>query len=85
MNKLVINEGFLTHLEALQMHIKDNVAGMFGGNRKSKSHGSSCEFDDYRDYVAGDDITHDLISCTLSSILTSARCTTVYTLTRAAQ
>lgn len=57
MNKLVINEGFLTHLEALQMHIKDNVAGMFGGNRKSKSHGSSCEFDDYREYIAGDDIT----------------------------
>ena len=57
MNKLVINEGFLSQLETLQMHIKDNVAGMFGGNRKSKSHGSSCEFDDYRDYVAGDDIT----------------------------
>lgn len=39
------------------MHIKDNVAGLFGGNHRSKTHGSSCEFDDYRDYEAGDDIT----------------------------
>ena len=57
MSKMVINEGFLTELDALQMHIRDNVAGMFGGNRKSKSHGSSCEFDDYRDYEPGDDVT----------------------------
>ena len=57
MSKMVINEEFLAGLDALQMHIRDNVAGMFGGNRKSKSHGSSCEFDDYRDYEAGDDVT----------------------------
>ena len=57
MSKMVINEEFLTRLDALQMHIKDNVAGMFGGNRQSKTHGSSCEFDDYREYMAGDDIT----------------------------
>lgn len=57
MNKTVISEEFLSQLEILQMHIKDNVSGMFGGNRLSKSHGSSCEFDDYRDYAAGDDIT----------------------------
>lgn len=54
---MVINEEFLTRLDALQMHIRDNVAGMFGGNRQSKTHGSSCEFDDYREYIAGDDIT----------------------------
>ena len=30
---------------------------MFGGNHKSKSFGSSCEFADYRDYQPGDDIT----------------------------
>lgn len=57
MSKMVINEEFLTGLDALQMHIRDNVAGMFGGNRQSKTHGSSCEFDDYREYIAGDDIT----------------------------
>lgn len=43
-------------LEALQMLIKHNVGGRFGGNHKSKIYGSSCEFADYRDYAAGDDI-----------------------------
>ena len=57
MSKMVINEEFLTELDALQMHIRDNVSGMFGGNRKSKSHGSSCEFDDFRDYAPGDDVS----------------------------
>ncbi|MBO5328199.1 MAG: DUF58 domain-containing protein [Clostridia bacterium] len=52
-----INEEFLQQVESLQMLIKNNVAGLFGGNRKSKTFGSSCEFADYRDYVAGDDIT----------------------------
>ena len=57
MNKLVIDERFLQELEILAMHVKDNVAGLFGGNHQTKTHGSSCEFDDYRDYAPGDDIT----------------------------
>lgn len=44
-------------MELLQMLIKNNVAGLFGGNHRSKTFGSSCEFADYRDYVAGDDVT----------------------------
>ncbi|MBQ9729896.1 MAG: DUF58 domain-containing protein, partial [Clostridia bacterium] len=44
-------------IEAVQMLVKNNVAGMFGGNRKSKNYGSSCEFADYRDYMPGDDTT----------------------------
>ena len=44
-------------MESLQMLIKNNVAGLFGGNHRSKTFGSSCEFADYRDYVAGDDVT----------------------------
>ncbi len=55
--ELAINEEFLQQLERLQMLVKNNVAGMFGGNRQSKSYGSSCEFADYRDYIAGDDVT----------------------------
>lgn len=55
--KPIINEEFLQNLELLQTLIKNNVAGQFGGNRKSKTYGSSCEFADYRDYMAGDDIT----------------------------
>jgi len=57
MNSLVIDEEFLQQLEALQMLVKNNVAGLFGGNHQSKTFGSSCEFADYRDYMAGDDIT----------------------------
>ncbi len=55
--KWAINEEFLQQVETLQMLIKNNVAGLFGGNHKSKTYGSSCEFADYRDYVAGDDVT----------------------------
>lgn len=55
--KWAINEEFLQRLESLQMLIKNNVAGQFGGNHKSKTYGSSCEFADYRDYEAGDDVT----------------------------
>ena len=57
MGKWIINEEFLQQLESLQMLVKNNVAGLFGGNHQSKSYGSSCEFADYRDYIPGDDIT----------------------------
>lgn len=57
MSNFAIDEEFLQQLEQLQMLIKNNVAGLFGGNHQSKSYGSSCEFSDYRDYQAGDDIT----------------------------
>lgn len=56
MNELPVNEEFLQQVERLQTLIKNNVAGMFGGNHKSKKYGSSCEFADYRDYIPGDDI-----------------------------
>ncbi len=57
MAKQVINEELLSQIELLQMLVKNNVAGMFGGNHKSKTYGSSCEFADYREYIPGDDIT----------------------------
>lgn len=57
MKRMVINEAFLSELESLQTLLKNNVVGMFGGNRRSKNFGSSCEFADYRDYAPGDDIT----------------------------
>lgn len=57
MAKMVIDEAFLSEIEALGSVLKNNVAGMFGGNHQSKNFGSSCEFADYRDYVPGDDIT----------------------------
>ena len=57
MKKLVIDEAFLSRIEALQTLLKNNLAGALGGNRRSKNLGSSCEFADYRDYVPGDDVT----------------------------
>ena len=57
MKTTVIDEAFLAEVEALQTMLKNNVAGMFGGNHQSKNFGSSCEFADYRDYVEGDDIS----------------------------
>lgn len=57
MRNLVINEAFLQRVETLQTVLKNNIAGMFGGNHKSKTYGSSCEFVDYRNYMPGDDIT----------------------------
>lgn len=57
MSKYVINEDFLQQVEALQVILKNNLAGLFGGNHKSRTYGSSCEFADYRDYIPGDDIT----------------------------
>lgn len=57
MKNFAINEAFLQRVEMLQTVLKNNIAGMFGGNHKSKTYGSSCEFVDYRNYVPGDDIT----------------------------
>ena len=57
MGKLVINEGFLQQIETLQTLIKNNIAGLFGGNHQSKTFGSSCEFSDYREYQPGDDVS----------------------------
>ena len=57
MGNLVINEEFLSQVELLQLLVKNNVAGRFGGNHQSKTFGSSSEFSDYRDYIPGDDIT----------------------------
>ncbi len=52
-----INEEFLAQLETLELIVKNNLAGSFGGNHQSKAFGSSCEFADFRDYIPGDDIT----------------------------
>lgn len=57
MKNIAIDETFLQRVETLQTVLKNNIAGLFGGNHKSKTYGSSCEFVDYRNYVPGDDIT----------------------------
>lgn len=52
----IIDEAFFQSLELLDIYLKDNVAGAFGGNHRSKKIGSSSEFADYREYISGDDI-----------------------------
>ncbi len=59
MKKYVIDEEFLSSLDVLETLLKHNVAGMFGGNKRSRNnaaYGSSSEFADHRDYIPGDDI-----------------------------
>ncbi len=59
MKKYVINEAFISSLENLETLLKNNIAGMFGGNKQSRSltsFGSSPDFADYREYIPGDDI-----------------------------
>ena len=58
MKNYVINEEFFSSLDTVETLLKNNVAGMFGGNKQSRYgvFGSSCEFADYRDYQPGDDI-----------------------------
>lgn len=57
MGKYAINDDFLQQIETLEIMLKNNVGGVFGGNHQSKNFGSSCEFADNRDYIPGDDIT----------------------------
>ncbi len=52
----VIDDGFIAMLEARDLHIKNPMNGLFGGNRRSSSYGSSAEFADFREYVPGDDL-----------------------------
>lgn len=52
----IIDEAFFQSLELLDIYLRDNVAGAFGGNHRSKRYGSSSEFADYREYIPGDDI-----------------------------
>ena len=56
MGKMVIDESFLSELESLETLLRNNIAGMFGGNHKARTYGSSCEFTDYREYAPGGDV-----------------------------
>lgn len=52
----IISPNFLNNIELLELRVKDNVAGLFGGTHRSKTFGSSCEFADYKEYMQGDDV-----------------------------
>lgn len=48
----------LARLDRLDVLSRKVFAGKLPGERRSKKRGASVEFDDYRDYVAGDDLRH---------------------------
>lgn len=54
--KNIIDGSFIAMLESRDLHIHNPMEGLFGGNRRSKSYGSSVEFADFREYTEGDDL-----------------------------
>lgn len=54
--KKIIDDAFISMLEARDLQVGTPMSGLFGGNRRSKAYGSSAEFADFREYVPGDDL-----------------------------
>lgn len=55
MNELIFDAAFLSQLEQLSLQARFRASGQTGGVRKSRNTGSSVEFSDFREYIAGDD------------------------------
>jgi len=55
-NNRIIDENFLSRLEAVSMHMQNPMRGYFGGTHRTKSYGNTVEFADFREYQLGDDI-----------------------------
>ena len=54
---VLLNEEELARFENLLVFAKATVDGFFVGKHKSPRHGSAAEFADYKEYVAGDDLS----------------------------
>lgn len=54
----LLDPDFIRRIEALQLTARKVLAGRLRGERRSRRHGTSIEFADYRDYARGDDIRH---------------------------
>lgn len=54
----LLNPQSAAALEALDVKTRKRFAGRLMGERRSKQRGRSVEFEDYRPYVAGDDLRH---------------------------
>lgn len=55
MNGRIFDTDFLKKLDTIAIHVRMLMSDGGGGNRKSRSKGSSVEFSDFREYTAGDD------------------------------
>jgi uncharacterized protein (DUF58 family) len=52
----IFDDGLAKYLEAVSLCTDSHFNGSIGGNHKTRTHGSSTEFSDYREYVLGDDV-----------------------------
>jgi uncharacterized protein (DUF58 family) len=51
----LLEPALLRRLESLALRVRRAVSGQMGGERRSRRHGQSVEFADYRNYTPGDD------------------------------
>lgn len=54
--KKIIDDDFLAMLDRSDLNVDRTLRGLFGGERRTKTFGSSLDFADYREYMAGDDL-----------------------------
>jgi uncharacterized protein (DUF58 family) len=54
----LVSAEFCARLDRLDVLSRRIFAGKMQGERRSKRRGQSVEFEDYRNYVAGDDLRH---------------------------
>jgi uncharacterized protein (DUF58 family) len=55
-SKSLLDPGFMSRLDQLDIMSRKMLAGKMKGERRSKRRGQSVEFADYRNYVVGDDL-----------------------------
>ncbi len=55
MTEPLLDARLLGRLERLQLSTRQRLAGVFSGEHRSKRHGTSLDFADYREYHPGDD------------------------------
>ncbi len=51
-----LNDEFFSRLETLELNLRTDLAGFFGGKHLVRTYGQTVEFADYREYMLGDDI-----------------------------
>lgn len=56
MKEILLNDKFFSRLETLDLNLRKNLVGYFGGKHLVKTYGQTVEFADYREYSMGDDI-----------------------------
>src|ERR1044072_7825260 len=54
----LLSSEFMARLDQLDVMSRKLLAGKMQGERRSKRRGQSVEFEDYRNYVPGDDLRH---------------------------